>query len=98
MMSEKIGRDIGNSIGNFMATDSKSWSSNQVKFMRIYVNIPLDRPLRRCGVVASPEGEKFQVYFRYERLPVFCFLYGVMGHDDRHCKGKQKNFLNMVIG
>ena len=98
MMSEKIGRDIGNSIGNFMAADSKSWSSNQGKFMRICVNIPLDRPLRRCGVVASPEGEKFQVYFRYERLPVFCFLCGVMGHDDRHCKGKQKNFLNMVIG
>ena len=42
MMSEKIGRDIGNNIGNFMATDSRSWSSDQVKFMRIRVNIPLD--------------------------------------------------------
>ena len=85
MMSEKIGRDIGNNIGNFMATDSRSWSSDQVKFMRIRVNIPLDQPPRRCGVVASPEGEKFQVYFRYERLPVFCFFCGVMGHDDWHC-------------
>ncbi|XP_030924553.1 uncharacterized protein LOC115951510 [Quercus lobata] len=85
MMSEKIGRDIGNSIGNFMAADSKSWSSDQTKFMRIRVNIPLDRPLRQCEVVASPEGEKFQVYFRYERLLVFCFLCGVMGHDVRHC-------------
>ncbi|KAL0001410.1 hypothetical protein SO802_015191 [Lithocarpus litseifolius] len=67
----KIGRDIGNSIRNFMAADSRSWSSDQAKFVRIRVNIPLDKPLRRCGVVASPEGEKFQVYFRYERLPVF---------------------------
>ena len=85
MMSKRIGRDIGNSIGIFMATDSKLGSSNQAKFMRIRVNIPLDKPLRRCGVVTSPEGEKFQVYFHYERLPVFCFLCGVMGHDDRHC-------------
>ncbi|XP_050248723.1 uncharacterized protein LOC126695976 [Quercus robur] len=73
------------SIGIFMATDSKLGSSNQAKFMRIRVNIPLDKPLRQCGVMASPEGEKFQVYFSYERLPVFCFLCGVMGHDDRRC-------------
>nr|POE98536.1 hypothetical protein CFP56_44782 [Quercus suber] len=35
--------------------------------------------------MASSKGEKFQVYFHYERLPVFCFLNGVMGHDDQHC-------------
>ena len=85
MMSEKIGRHIGNSIGNFMAADSRSWSLDQAKFMRIRVNIALDKPLRRCGVVASPEREKFQVYFHYERLPIFCFLCGVTGHDDQHC-------------
>nr|POE78874.1 hypothetical protein CFP56_69281 [Quercus suber] len=90
IVEEKIGRDIGNSIGNFMAADSKSWSSDQAKFMRIRVNIPLNRPLRRCGVVVNPEGEKFKVYFRYERLPVFCFLCGVMGHDERHCTSSER--------
>ena len=66
--------------------DSRSWSSDQAKFMRIRVDIPLDKPLRRCGVIASPKGEIYRVYFRYERLPVFCFSCGIMGHDERHCQ------------
>ena len=57
MMSEKTRRDIENSMGNFLTADSRSWSSNQEKFMRISVDIPLDKPLRHCGVIANPEGE-----------------------------------------
>ena len=57
MMSEKTGRDIGNSMENFFMVDSRSWSLDQEKFMRIRVDIPLDKPLRGCGVIASPEEE-----------------------------------------
>ena len=86
MMPKNTGRDIGNSMGNFLMAGSRSWSSNQAKFMRIRVGIPLDKPLRHCGVIASPEGEIYQVYFRYERLPFFCFSCGIMRHDERHCQ------------
>ena len=54
--------------------------------MRIRVDIPLDKPLRHCGVIASLEGEIYQVYFRYERLPVFYFSCGIMRRDERHCQ------------
>ena len=63
MMSEKTERDIGNSMGNFLMAYSRSWSSDQAKFMRIWVDIPLDKPLRRCGVIASPEGEIIEFIF-----------------------------------
>ncbi|KAL0015937.1 hypothetical protein SO802_003006 [Lithocarpus litseifolius] len=86
MMTEKVGKEIGSNLGNFMAVDTRSWMSKQAKFMRIRVNIPLEKPLRRCGKIASPEGESFCIQFRYERLPIFCFRCGVMGHDERHCK------------
>ena len=39
-----------------MAVDTGSWMSDQAKFMRIKVNLPLEKPLRRCGKVASPKG------------------------------------------
>ena len=91
MMSEKIGKDIGNSIGKFVIADSRSWSSDQAKYMRIRVKIPLNKSLRRCGVVASLEGELHQIFFQYERLPIFCFLCGILGHDDRHCQSGVNN-------
>ncbi|KAK9987791.1 hypothetical protein SO802_028030 [Lithocarpus litseifolius] len=57
MMTEKLGRDIGSSLGVFITADIRSWSADQAKFMRIRVNIPIDKPLRRCETVVSPEGE-----------------------------------------
>nr|POE76871.1 uncharacterized protein CFP56_58073 [Quercus suber] len=85
MMTEKLGRHIGNNLSAFIIADTRSWSADQAKFMRIRVNIPIDKPLRRCGTVISLEGEATQILFRYERLPIFCYYCGVMGHDDRHC-------------
>ena len=32
------------------------------------------------------DGDKFWVHYKYERLPTFCFLCGIMGHDDKHCQ------------
>ena len=57
VMSEKTGRDIGNSMGNFLMADSRSWSLDQEKFEDFRVDIHLDKPLRVCGVIASPEEE-----------------------------------------
>ena len=42
--------------------------------MRIRVDLQLEKPLRRGGKIASMEGEKFWVNFKYERLPIFFFL------------------------
>ena len=90
-MSKKTGKDIGNSIGKFVMADSRSWSSDQAKYMRIWVKIPLNKLLRWCGVVASPEGKVHHIFFRYERLPIFCFLCGILGHDDRHYQSRVNN-------
>jgi len=54
--------------------------------MHIKVDLPIDKPLRRGGHVVSKDGEKSWIHFRYERLPTFCFLCGMLGHDDKHCQ------------
>lgn len=41
-----MGRDLGNSLGRYIETDKRSWLSEQAKFMRIRVDLPLNRPLR----------------------------------------------------
>lgn len=81
MMDEELGRELGNSLRKFIETDKRFGQDDQAKFMRIRVDLPLDKPLRRGGKIANAEGGKFWVTFKYERLPSFCFLCGRMGHD-----------------
>ena len=85
-MSDEVGRELGNNIGRFIEVDQRARQSNQAKIMRIRVDIQLDKPLRRDGKIASMEGEKFWVNFKYERLPIFCFQCGRLGHDEKRCK------------
>ena len=44
-MSEEMGRDLGNRLGKYIETDKWSWLSEQAKFMRIRVDLLIDRPL-----------------------------------------------------
>ena len=46
-MSKGVGRDIGNSMGCFIEIDKRANQSKQAKFMRIRVDLPIDKPLRR---------------------------------------------------
>ena len=84
-MTEVVGRDIGNNMGRFIELDKRANQSDQAKFMRIRVELPVDKPLRRGGNVVGMEGDKYWVHFKYERLPTFCFFYGKIGHDMKHC-------------
>ena len=88
-MTEEVGKDLGSKLGKYIDSDRRSWLSKQAKFMRIRVDIPIDKPLRRGGNVVNSDGDKFWVTFKYERLPNFCFLCGILGHDEKHCSGFQ---------
>ena len=57
----------------------------QAKFMRIQVEIPIDKPLRRGGNITNTEGERCSIIFRYECLPTFCYICGILGHGDKNC-------------
>ncbi|KAL0010483.1 hypothetical protein SO802_005591 [Lithocarpus litseifolius] len=85
-LSEEVGRDLANSLGRYIDTNKRSWLFEQARFMRVIVDLPLDKPLRRGGNIVNLEGEKTWVTFRYERLPTFCFQCGWFGHDEKHCQ------------
>ena len=88
-MIEEVGKDLGSKLGKYIESDKRPWLSEQAKFMQIRVDIPIDKPLQRGGNIVNLEGEKYWVTFKYERLPNFCFLCGVLGHDEKHCSGFQ---------
>jgi len=85
LFNEEAGTDIGNGIGTVVAIDSKSLASDQAHFLRIQVEVPLDKPLRRGASVLSPEGDTVWVVFQYERLVGLCFQCGRLGHEVKAC-------------
>lgn len=48
-MTEEVGREIGNKVGQTIEVDKWSWQDGQAKFMRIKIDLPIDKPLRRGG-------------------------------------------------
>ena len=85
MINEEAGSDIGRSIEELVEVDCKAFKSDQSRFLRIRVEVPLNKPLKRGGLVISPEGETTWVAFRYERLVGWCFNCGCIGHDQKEC-------------
>uniref|UniRef100_A0A7N2MYZ4 Uncharacterized protein n=1 Tax=Quercus lobata TaxID=97700 RepID=A0A7N2MYZ4_QUELO len=80
-----VGKDLGNSLGHYLETNKRMWLTEQARFLRIRVDIPLNKPLRRGGNILNLDGEKTWVNFKYERLPSFCYVCGFLGHDEKHC-------------
>ena len=84
-MSQDVGEEIGSKLGKFIEVDRRSWQSDQAKFMRVRVELEIDKPLRRGAYIASSDGERLWLTFKYERLPTVYFICGKLGHDNKHC-------------
>ena len=52
-MTDEVGKEIGNKLGHFIEVDKRSWQEDQAKFMRVRVDIPIEKPLRREGHVVN---------------------------------------------
>ncbi|KAK9291799.1 hypothetical protein L1049_019749 [Liquidambar formosana] len=81
----QVGEDIGRRIGEFIDVDLREELEEHGQFLRIWAAIPITKPLRRGGRILLHNSEKVWVDFRYERLPIFCYYCGHMGHDEKSC-------------
>ena len=84
-MSLDVGKEIDSKLGTFMEVDRHSWQSDQAKFMRVHMELEIDKPLRRGAYIVSSEEERLWLTFKYERLPTVCFICGKLGHDKKYC-------------
>ncbi|KAJ8749528.1 hypothetical protein K2173_025723 [Erythroxylum novogranatense] len=54
-------------------------------YMTELVRIDTTKPLHRKKKIVDPDGSVFYALFSYERIFVFCFLCGKLGHTDSFC-------------
>ncbi|XP_057803674.1 uncharacterized protein At4g02000-like [Salvia miltiorrhiza] len=85
-LTEGVGRLLGNFIGKFLEYDSTNSSGVWRQYMRIRVGIRVDDPLKRFKKLKHKDGSSFTVKFKYERLNVFCFMCGRLGHSESYCE------------
>ncbi|MFQ6638511.1 hypothetical protein Gotur_015740, partial [Gossypium turneri] len=91
LFSENLAVNLGNFLGDFMEYDVSNIGKENRNFMRIRVQVDIRRPLKRKKLIEF-HGRKSYVCFKYERLTLFCFYCGKLGHNDSFCEAK------MLIG
>ncbi|KAJ8748273.1 hypothetical protein K2173_000845 [Erythroxylum novogranatense] len=85
-VSERVARDAGNYLGEYIESDARNYTCIWRDFMRIRVAIDIRNPLKRKLFIKRSGGEQICLDFKYERLNTFCYFCGKVGHTDKFCK------------
>ena len=83
-LTAKVLQNIGNFIGEFQSFDANNFMRVWRNYMRIRVLLDVRKPLKR-RMHLKKGGEWMWIEFRYERLNIFCFICGLLGHTEKLC-------------
>ena len=83
--TREAGLRIGRSLGKVVKVDVGDKGLSIGCYLRIRVTLDITQPLSRGRIVRLGGSEPQWVEFKYERLPVFCYLYGKLDHDEKEC-------------
>ncbi|KAF4399426.1 hypothetical protein G4B88_022509 [Cannabis sativa] len=84
--TDNVVRQAAKYMGSFLETDLNNFKGVWREYLRVRVRMNTDLPLKRRMKFRRVGGETFYANFKYERVPTFCFICGIMGHSERFCK------------
>jgi 14-3-3 protein epsilon len=85
LMAERVGKTLANYIGTFVEYDKNNKGSFWREYMRLKVRVDIRQPLKKESRVKNQGGAWCTVKFKYEKLGVFCFVCGIIGHGENRC-------------
>ena len=89
MISPIVAAKIGNRLGEVVEVEKRKTQDTQNFFMRVKVELPTSKLIRRGAFIGGLKGLRTWVTFKYERLPMFCHFCGVLGHNLKHCADEE---------
>lgn len=84
-MSERVIKEVGNYIGNFIESWSGNFEVGWKEYFHVRVKMNLSIPLKRRMKLRKSGEEWVWISFKYENVPTFCFICGILGHSDKFC-------------
>lgn len=84
-ISENILKNVGDSIGKFVKSDTSNFDGLWKSFVRIQVIMNIDKPLKRRMKIKREGDTWCWINFKYGRLSTFCFVCGLLGHTEKEC-------------
>lgn len=84
-MSQRVAKDIGNYIGVYIDRDPNNFVGVWREYLCIRVSLSLDTPIKRRMKLKKSEKDWSWVNFKYEAIPTFCYICGMIGHGERFC-------------
>ncbi|GAU37344.1 hypothetical protein TSUD_395250 [Trifolium subterraneum] len=88
MMLETVGKGLANYIGEFVEYDKNNNKSFWRKYMRVKVRVDVRSPLKIEKKIKLNGAKGSVVKFKYEKLSLFCFVCGRLGHAENKCEVK----------
>ncbi|KAH1120938.1 hypothetical protein J1N35_004098 [Gossypium stocksii] len=82
MMCEPMAKQLGNFLGTFLEYDTAVSVLSQPAYMRIRVRLNVSAPLKRKKKIHLGNDVYAYVQFKYEKLSLFCFICGKLGHGE----------------
>lgn len=84
-MSLWVVKDIGNYVGKFIESDITNFVGVWREYLRVWASILLEGPLKRSMKLRKIAARWCWVNFKYEGIPTFCFICGMVGHGEKFC-------------
>jgi hypothetical protein len=86
LMNDTRGKELAGNLGKVEAMDVDSKGRAWGDFLRVRVAINVLEPVMRCVSVFSQKRKTKEIFqVMYERLPIYCFSCGLIGHSSLVC-------------
>ncbi|KAH1122871.1 hypothetical protein J1N35_006031 [Gossypium stocksii] len=85
LMTERMAKQLGDFMGQFIEYDSADWTMGFRNFIRVHVRLDVTIPLKRKKKIRIGNVTTVYARFQYEKLGLFCFVCGKMGHGESFC-------------
>ncbi|KAK5771601.1 hypothetical protein PVK06_047826 [Gossypium arboreum] len=85
-LDRSVAMEVGNAMREVIAIEWRDRDGGWIEYICLRVIIDISKHLRRVVQFVNREGVTTIYAIKYERLPIFCYNYGLISHSTQKCE------------